>query len=147
MAAPGGILWISPLGRPHKRVTVWLIELTTPLRVTFRAIARPIMATLCCYVQVKFKTTKISFARPLLRALRLPEGAFRRQTAFPIEGCRWGGCRHVVNKTTGPLMREKVYKSNDVQKFHSNGHLYSHFDEELCSHTRGRNPNNPRCFH
>jgi hypothetical protein len=21
MAAPGGILWISPLGRPHKRVT------------------------------------------------------------------------------------------------------------------------------
>ena len=49
-----------------------LIELTNPLRVKSRAMERPKPTNVCTHDRNKFKTTKNGFARPLLRALRLP---------------------------------------------------------------------------
>jgi len=49
-----------------------LIELTNPLRVNSRAIERPKAVNVCTLDIIKLKTTKNSFARLLLRALRLP---------------------------------------------------------------------------
>ena len=63
-----------------------LIELTNPLRVKSRAMERPKPTNVCTHDRNKFKTTKNGFARPLLRALRLPQGVFSCRTASPNEG-------------------------------------------------------------